>query len=1203
MLSFVQNHRKQLIATGLVTLVFGYFILNGPLLQLKKGLHFETELTAFSKPKFVDELEANQFSGFITEVETAGFGHSLILDYEKPVVKTSHIILEKEHQKKSSFDVKLLLEHAKKIKNNAGTFEIDTKTEFPFVLIKEEAGTEVYFETQYLPHSIKGYAGPINVGIFLQSDGKLKSVHHISSSETESYLQKIATADFYRQFSKIKLDAKNEVDGVSGATLTTAAISETVSESVKTMAEHSLESHVDLSSVFNFSVATVFSKIWILHVVVIAGLLWFGLQKQSLKKSKKLVLYVRLFSVCYIGFYLNNSFTFTAILHPFLGTSLSVMVSIYLALVLVGAIWGKNVYCKYVCPFGNAQCLVLQASPKTWRAEFFVSSTVLKWIRVCISIVLIAGILVGQDRWKNFELFPDLFGLDYLSFWFFVAVLFVVLSVKYPMLWCRSLCPTGWLLDSVQVLTQNKNVFTPLKKVNQKVASVFVLFFAVLFYSPEVHAQKELLVLEKTSALAIPNAHVNVTDESGTTKTFLTDWDGKLRIKYHENVKLDVYSLGFQKQIIAFKADSNLGFSKKIFLEEEIQTLNEVVITAQFSENSTEKAVHKIKIIDKKRIEQQGAVTLKDVLEFENNIRISQDNILGSGMSMQGVEGQNVKILVDGVPVIGRLDGNIDLSQINMNQVERIEIVEGPLSVNYGTDALAGTINIITKKNQSKSFEGSFKSYYESVGQYNFSGDLGYKFKKQRVSFSGLRNYFDGWSPVDTSRFQQWKPKLQYSAKGLYQYLGEKNTLRFSSEVFQETITNKGQPRTPYFETAFDDLYKTKRWNNALSWHSYLSFSKELDVLVAYNYYNRQKNTFFRDLTTMEKTLTQNAEDQDTTQFHLAMSRATYSILPDSSRVSYQVGYDLNNEISIGKKILNGKQSLGDYALFANSELKITKALVARVGIRYAYNTAYKSPVIPSLNLKYGLKSMVFRISYARGFRAPSLKELYFNFVDFNHNIQGSPELSAETSHNFQGSAVWQKQISTQTLFKFETTTFYNSIQNKISLVQIENSTSYRYLNVNQFKTLGASLNFTVSYNHLKLTLGTSYIGRQNQVVDSLQAPEFSYSPELRANFLYEWHKLGLSVSCFYKFNGAVPRFYSEDNVLKSGTTSAYQLADLVFTKSLWKKKVSLSGGIKNLFNVMQVASSAGGSAHSDGGNSMSVAWGRSYFVSALINF
>ena len=71
-------------------------------------------------------------------------------------------------------------------------------------------------------------------------------------------------------------------------------------------------------------------------------------------------------------------------------------------------------------------------------------------------------------------------------------------------------------------------------------------------------------------------------------------------------------------------------------------------------------------------------------------------------MSMQGISGENVKILIDGVPVLGRLDGNIDLSKINLNDVDQIKVIEGPQSVSYGTNGMAGTINIIIKKDQKK---------------------------------------------------------------------------------------------------------------------------------------------------------------------------------------------------------------------------------------------------------------------------------------------------------------------------------------------------------------------------------------------------------------------------------------------------------------------------------------------------------------------
>ncbi len=92
-----------------------------------------------------------------------------------------------------------------------------------------------------------------------------------------------------------------------------------------------------------------------------------------------------------------------------------------------------------------------------------------------------------------------------------------------------------------------------------------------------------------------------------------------------------------------------------------LQSLEEMVVTGQYEANSLNKSVLKVKVIDAKRIEAQGAFTLQQVLANELNVRIIQDPILGSSMQLQGVGGNNIKILIDGVPVVGRENGNIDL--------------------------------------------------------------------------------------------------------------------------------------------------------------------------------------------------------------------------------------------------------------------------------------------------------------------------------------------------------------------------------------------------------------------------------------------------------------------------------------------------------------------------------------------------------------
>src|SRR5690606_15439239 len=198
----------------------------------------------------------------------------------------------------------------------------------------------------------------------------------------------------------------------------------------------------------------------------------------------------------------------------------------------------------------------------------------------------------------------------------------------------------------------------------------------------------------------------SLTNEKGeTTLNFLGQSELNVEVSY----------IGFVKLTQTVYPNTNVTFR----LKEDVVSLNSFVVTGQYAENNPEKAVQKITIIDQEKINKMAAVNLTDVLENETNIRLSQDGVLGSSMSVQGMSGENVKILIDGLPVIGRLDGSIDISQINLNDVERIEIVEGPMSVNYGTNALAGVVNIITKKGGKDKAGIKLNTFYENIGTYN----------------------------------------------------------------------------------------------------------------------------------------------------------------------------------------------------------------------------------------------------------------------------------------------------------------------------------------------------------------------------------------------------------------------------------------------------------------------------------------------------
>lgn len=647
------------------------------------------------------------------------------------------------------------------------------------------------------------------------------------------------------------------------------------------------------------------------------------------------------------------------------------------------------------------------------------------------------------------------------------------------------------------------------------------------------------------------------------------------------------------------------GISYSFYLQKLAVDLNEVVVTGQYDINTSDKSVYNVKVIDEAAIQSMAAQDLGDVLSNQLNCRLSQDNILGSSVSINGISGQNVKILIDGVNVIGRENGNIDLNQINMNNVERIEIIEGPMSVSYGTDAIGGLINIVTRKSSSYPLEADLNLYYESVGTYN--GDVALLWRKNNnsISLSGGRDFFDGFSQADTSRFMEWKPKEQYFASFNYNYLGKSMKAGFKSDYLDQKIQNKGNPvLTPYQAYAFDDYYLTRRWNNALTNEWRLKNNGKLQLTNAYSYYRHIRNTYRMDLVTLEQSLLTGEETQDTAVFTSWSLRGTYSNSLPVRKLNYQAGYDINLEKGKGAKLLDGQQQINDYALFGSLEYQVFKDFYVRPGLRFSYNTRYGAPVTPSLNLKYDFRTNYsVRASYAHGFRAPTLKELDLYFVDVNHNVIGNNNLLAETSDNFAVSFTAGNQAGVFKL-KTEISAFYNDIHNIITLALLEPATQlYTYVNIDRYRTTGGTFSASLKSTHFSFTTGFSLTGLFNSLSDSFDIDKFSMTPEFQNNFVVTFPKAGLEGAVYLKNTGTTPGFSVDaDGAVYQTFIEPYTIIDLSLTKYVMKKHVAFSLGVKNLLNVVDIQSNAlGGSIHSSGGESIPYSVGRFVFGSVRL--
>ncbi|MEM1123142.1 MAG: TonB-dependent receptor [Bacteroidota bacterium] len=660
--------------------------------------------------------------------------------------------------------------------------------------------------------------------------------------------------------------------------------------------------------------------------------------------------------------------------------------------------------------------------------------------------------------------------------------------------------------------------------------------------------------------------------------------------------------------------------------------LDDVVVTAQYVPTDSRNALHEIKAIRQEVIQQRGATNLEELLNQEGSIRIRQDLVLGSSMSLLGIDGQNVKIMIDEVPVIGRQGGNINLSQLNLQNIERVEIVEGPLSVNYGTNALAGVINLVTKKDQVNRHQIGLNTQYETRGENRLSLNYGTCLSDQLLfKINGAYDKFNGLGP-DSLRASVWNPKEQWSVDAILNYeLGKSQNLRYAFSYFDENVTNLGVVRRPQFKPyAFDDFYRTQRTDHTLAFQGNLSEKYYLKTTAGYNQYLRHKNTYrnnFADDSQIESQELVNGQ-QDTSTFNAIMLRGTLASKFKGQPINFQVGLDLRYDNATGKRIQDESSnrrnfsSIGDYAVFSSVRYTGIPRLQVETGLRYAYNTRYNAPLVPSIQAKYDITpNTAIRASYGQGFRSPDLKELFFRFIDINHFIIGNPDLRAEQSDNVQV-GLTHELVEDGARINIKFKGFYNHITDKITIFEFvespdgqiqpaitESTGQFAYFNQNTFKTKGFTNNLSVEKNGLTFDFGYSLIGYYNELHTRLANVEkFTYTSEWNLSANYSLPNQTTRFAAFLRRNDRLLTFYPEQD--DTGNTVAQQriqdgfaLLDATINQAIWDKRIRVTFGVKNIFNIRQVnVTGGGGGAHSGNSGTLPVGLGRSFFVNMTLD-
>jgi len=698
-----------------------------------------------------------------------------------------------------------------------------------------------------------------------------------------------------------------------------------------------------------------------------------------------------------------------------------------------------------------------------------------------------------------------------------------------------------------------------------------------------------------------------------------------------------------------FFASYSLAQETKTVQKDSIKAreLKEVVITGQHNPQSVEKSVFEVKVINRKEIEQRAANNLADLLNQTLNINITPNTSTGkSGVSLFGLDAQYFKILIDNVPVVNEegLGNNVDLTLINLDDIQQVEIVEGAMGVQYGANAVSGVINIITKKSSHQKTQVNFYVQEETVGSEFELFDKGRHIQSLKIGhyftddFFGniayTRNDFGGfWSNRkgevydrnDSLRGHLWLPKEQHNAKMLLNYKKEHFNLFYKFDYFNERIgkynpivdLNENPATATTDPLALDEVYTNNRFIHHLNSNGTLFQKVNYNVSVSYQEQTKDIETYTYRIRRDEKQNVQKREYQSRTAL---FSRGTFSNLINTKTFNLQAGYELTNEEGSGSSLAIAvspdeelvKQRLDNYDVFTSSEINITDKFSLRPGGRVSFNNLFENQYVFSLSSRYLFKNnLELRAVVGSANRTPSYDELYTYFVDVNHNVQGNPDLNPEKGMSaFIHLKKRYRLLGDKLKAKSKISASYINVNDRIELIVVtQNPLAYKYNNIDAYKSFGFFSENTFQYKQLKLSLGASILGI-SKVLDSStnSKDDFLYNFQLNSNVTYFIPKWKTSVALYFKHIGKQRQFVERTNAegnqeFQEGTTEAYNWLDATVKKSFLNKKFETTFGVRNLLDISSVGTTTfSGGTHTAAPRNIQLAYGRSYFLKLAYN-
>ncbi len=586
-----------------------------------------------------------------------------------------------------------------------------------------------------------------------------------------------------------------------------------------------------------------------------------------------------------------------------------------------------------------------------------------------------------------------------------------------------------------------------------------------------------------------------------------------------------------------------------------VESLPPMVVTATRTEVPLNQLTTSLTVITSEEIRERQSELVSEVLRDVAGVNVVQTGSMGTATSVfiRGSESNQVLVLIDGVEINSTTTGAYDFANLMTENVDRIEVLRGAGGTLYGSQAIGGVINIITKQGQGPldvgaSVQGGNGWTSRQVATLRGgTGKLGYSFSVGYLASDGFRSVNDDYHNLSTSARLDYQLTENTSLKGIFHFINSRVGL-FNNNNFASTADpNARQATTQYVGKLEWEQKIMSNWDYRISGSIYKEHDKLSDDVDSCVFFgspcdSRTRDIFRPQIASGEFQTNYRLEDWSTSTFGVQYNRRSASTTGGIDEAIGNVGYYLQQQLQF-----------------------LDRSLIIIPGIRLDDNQQFGTAWTPSFSAAYLFKEIGTKLKggYNKGFRAPSLNELFFP-AGFGCPAFGNPDLGPEKSWEINF-GVEQNFLTER--FKMGANYFHREVKDLIEGTPIPgNPRCFRAENVGSARFDGVELTLGIRIFE-GLTLNANYTYLDWDTADGMLPRRPRNSGNVILNYLQD----ALNVNLIVNIVGRVDDFRAA-SPFGNTITAGYGIVDLASSYRLpWRmplvKEISLIGKIQNLFN------------------------------------